>query len=172
MRDAAAALFADREKQMYDSFRSQASEFFQTVAEDHHHPFWTGRSHGDVPQSPTDAADALRDDDEVLAAFEALKAGASIQLHAESGVQMIDEPAIGDRRIIMQQRLATPALPTGLRFLRGVEVRHLIALAPNYEQVPDLFAAYNERYPAVPLPDFVGALSVLLAKGFLRNATA
>jgi len=172
MRDAAAALFADREQQMYDSFRSQASEFFQTVAEDHHHPFWTGRLHGDVPQSPTDAADALRDDDEVLAAFEALKAGASIQLHAESGVQMIDEPAIGDRRVIMQQRLATPALPTGLRFLRGVDVRHLIALAPNYEQVPDLFAAYNERYPAVPLPDFVGALSVLLAKGFLRNGTA
>lgn len=169
MSAAAASLFADRERQMYDSFRAQASGFFKTVAEDHHHPFWTGRSGDDVQQSLADDAETLRDDGEVLSAFEALKAGASIQLTAAPEVQVIDEPAIGERRVIMQQRLTTPALPGGLRFLRGVDVRQLIALAPEYDQVPDLFEAYNERHPAVPLADFVGVLSVLLAKGFLRN---
>ncbi len=172
LHDAAAALFADRERQMYDSFRSQASRFFEAVAEDHHHPFWTGRSIGDDQQAAPDDVDALRADREVLSAFEALKAGTSIQLVVEPTVQVIEAPAIGDRRVVMEQRLATPAIPGGLRFLRGIDVRHLMALAPDHEQVPDLFAAYNEHYPAVALPDFVGALSVLLAKGFLRNGAA
>ncbi len=172
MQEAAATLFADRERQMYDSFRSQASRFFSAVAEDHQHPFWTGRSFGEDPQTATDDIDTLRHDHEVLAAFEALRAGASIQLIAEPAVRVIDEPAISDRRVVMEQRLATPALPGGLRFLRGVDVPRLMALAPDHQQVPELFAAYNALYPAVPLPDFIGALSVLLAKGFLRNGAA
>ena len=142
------------------------------MAEDHQHPFWTGRSFGEDPQTATDDIDTLRHDHEALAAFEALRAGASIQLIAEPAVRVIDEPAISDRRVVMEQRLATPALPGGLRFLRGVDVPRLMALAPDHQQVPELFAAYNALYPAVPLPDFIGALSLLLAKGFLRNGAA
>ena len=165
-------IFANRERRMYDSFRSQASQFFQAVAEDHHHPFWTGRSSSEDQPTVADNVDALRNDHEVLSAFETLKAGSSIQLTAEPTVNVIEEAAISERLVVMQPRLATPALPGGLRHLRGVDVPRLMALAPDYEQVPDLFEAYNERHAAVSLPDFVGALSVLLAKGFLRNGAA
>ena len=172
MRDAAAKFFANRERQIYDSFQSQAARFFQAVAEDHHHPFWTGRSSIEDPAAMTDDIDMLRNDREVLSAFEALRAGTSIQLIAEPTVRVIEEPAVSDRRIVMEQRLATPTLPGGLRFLRGVDVPRLMALAPYHDQVPGLFAAYNKRYAEIPLPDFVGALSVLLAKGFLKNVDA
>ncbi len=172
LREAASALFADRERQMYDTFRSQAARFFETVADDHQHPFWTGRAGGADQETSDGDIDALRHDEEVLTAFEKLRNSRSIQLIAEPEVHVVNRPAIGDRRVVMEKRLATPALPGGLRFLRGVDVPRLMALAPDYEQVPDLFAVYNERCPPVPLPDFIGAVSVLLAKGFLRNDAA
>ena len=55
-----------------------------------------------------------------------------------------------------------------LRLLRGVDLVRLVELAPQHRQVPDLFEAYIRRCPPVSLPDFLGALSVLLAKGALR----
>ena len=45
----------------------------------------------------------------------------------------------------------------------------LVELAPDHRQVPDLYEAYNRQCAPVSLPDFLGALSVLLAKGALRN---
>lgn len=36
-------------------------------------------------------------------------------------------------------------------------------------QVPELFELYNRRHPPVSLPDFLGALSVLIGKGMLVN---
>ena len=43
----------------------------------------------------------------------------------------------------------------------------LVGMAAKYRQVPDLFEAYNRVCPPVELPNFLGALSVLLAKGIL-----
>ncbi len=51
----------------------------------------------------------------------------------------------------------------------GVDVRRVVNLAGEHDQVPDLFESYNQTCPPVPLPDFLGALSVLLAKDVLRN---
>lgn len=43
----------------------------------------------------------------------------------------------------------------------------VLELAPSCAQVPDLYEAYNRVEPWVTLPDFLGVLSVLLAKGLL-----
>ena len=56
-----------------------------------------------------------------------------------------------------------------IRFLRGVDLPKLVAMAPGHIQVPDLFETYNRACEPVALPDFLGALSVLLAKGILEN---
>ena len=53
--------------------------------------------------------------------------------------------------------------------MRGVDLLQLIELATSHSQVPDLFEAYQRVCPPVTLPDFLGALSVLLAKGVLHN---
>ena len=44
-------------------------------------------------------------------------------------------------------------------------------MAGEYRQVPDLFDAYNRASQPVILPDFLGALSVLLGKGMMENRT-
>ena len=40
----------------------------------------------------------------------------------------------------------------------------------EFEQVPDLFEAYNRAAPPAPLPDFLGALSTLVGFGMLTLA--
>ena len=72
--------------------------------------------------------------------------------------------------MVLEERLVLPTWPAaghGVRFLRDIDLVRLVELAPEHEQVPDLFEAYIRRCPPVSLPDFLGALSVLLAKGAL-----
>ena len=80
-------------------------------------------------------------------------------------------PAVTTREVVLQDRLVLPGWPPGgrgLRYLRDVDLVRLVELAPDHRQVPDLFEAYIRRCPPVSLADFLGALSVLLAKGALR----
>ena len=170
--EAARGLFEEHEQRVYEAFEAQAAGFFDEVAADETHPFWSGRAEAerDLPGDPDVAA--FRRDPEVLAAFEALRRSPSIRLAPGPDLQVVKAPAIGDRTVVMDDHLATPSLPQGLRYLRGVDLRRLVELAPAHDQVPDLFDAYNRSVSPVapvPLPDFLGALSVLLAKDLLRN---
>ena len=45
----------------------------------------------------------------------------------------------------------------------------LVVIAVSYSQVPDLFEAYNRSAYPVTLEQFLWVLSVLIAKGALRN---
>jgi hypothetical protein len=76
------------------------------------------------------------------------------------------------REIVMEERLFTDSCPAGVRFLRDVDVAGLLALAPDHDEVPRLFEAYNRRFPPVALPDFLGALAVMLAWGLVEDAAA
>jgi hypothetical protein len=94
-------------------------------------------------------------------------------------MQTISTPAaaraITPRRIILEDRLVVPGWPDadadrGLRFLRDIDLVRVVELAPRHRQVPDLYEAYNRVCPPAPLPDFLGVLSVLIAKGALQEA--
>jgi hypothetical protein len=51
-----------------------------------------------------------------------------------------------------------------------VDLPTLVEIAGEHEQVPELYAAYGRARAPVPLPDFLGALSALLALGMLESA--
>jgi hypothetical protein len=53
-----------------------------------------------------------------------------------------------------------------------VDVAGVLAVATDYHDVPALFAAYNRRFPPVALPDFLGALAVMIAFGIAEDAGA
>jgi hypothetical protein len=114
----------------------------------------------------------LRNDPRVQQAFEWLKAQPAVSLSAGSSLKREPHPTVRGRRIVMEDRLVTEAWPGGLRFLRDVDLLGLLALAPEHEQVPDLFDAYNRRFAPVALPDFLGALSVMIAFGLLEHLRA
>ncbi|HEX4934787.1 MAG TPA: hypothetical protein VFV33_16470, partial [Gemmatimonadaceae bacterium] len=64
------------------------------------------------------------------------------------------------------------AFPEGVRWVRNVDLLRLSDLAPAHRQVPDLFDAYTRAAPPVPLPDFLGALALLVGKKFLEMSAA
>ena len=78
-------------------------------------------------------------------------------------------PRVHGREIVLDDAFTAPQMPPGIEYLRGVHLWTLAEMAENFSQVPDLYAAYNRTCPAVALPNFLSALSVLLAKGVLRN---
>ena len=173
-------LFNRREQEIHAVAVRQAAHFFADAATRHGHPFWTGRAAinyldetGDTRDTaPEINIDALRQDPTVIAAFDTLRRGRGIRLRRGDHLRIEARPALTVRAVVLEDRLVLPDWPPtgrGVRFLRDVDVVQLVELAPDHRQVPDLYEAYNRQCAPVSLPDFIGALSVLLAKGALRN---
>ena len=68
--------------------------------------------------------------------------------------------------------ISTHSSSLALRFLRDVDLIGVLALAPDHAQVPAWFEAYNRRFPPVALPDFLGAVAVMIAFGLLEDSRA
>jgi hypothetical protein len=81
-------------------------------------------------------------------------------------------PIVRGHTIIMEERLCSDAGTAGLRFLRDVDLIGVLTLAPDHDEVPAWFEAYNQRFPPVALPDFLGAVSVMIAFGLLEDSRA
>ena len=142
----------------------------------HDHPFWTGRSelNYDLDHNAPSAIDldSVRRDPKVQAAFAELKNSAEIALIPGDGLEIERWPGIAGREVVLEERLGleTSAINrVAVRFVRNVDLPALVRIAGHHRHVPDLFEAYNQRYSPVILPDFLGALSLLLATGALIN---
>jgi len=107
----------------------------------------------------------------VKRAFDFIRAAPEIDLEVPPNVHRVKRAQLATEEIVLEDHLASPALPHGIRFLRGVDVICLAALAPRFRQVPDLFEAYNRQTAQAPYPDLLGALSVMVAKGLLGPRT-
>lgn len=156
MTAAALELFNTRERAMYETLRRQAAAL----------RFWEDRT-VDVTDADPDVA-TLRQDPDVRRALDELRARDAIALRATSLVQRKGRPTVRGNRVVVEDHLVVPAFPDGVRYVRNVDLVRLSELAPSHTQVPDLFDAYNRVASPAPLPDFLGALSLLLGKGFLE----
>lgn len=197
MSDVALEFFDSRERATWLAHRRHTAQYYREAAAAHGHGFWSARAEaaGDIPAPPAStgldpahtpalpdpAAEihipvptepdiaALRRDPDVLRAFDELRAAPALRLRPAPGLRRRQLPAVRGRRIVLDEHLASPALPDGVRFLRDVNLPPLVAMAGKHDQVPDLYQAYLDRVATVSLPDFLGALSVLLGKGMLTN---
>jgi 2-polyprenyl-6-methoxyphenol hydroxylase-like FAD-dependent oxidoreductase len=170
MQTAALEFFSNREARVYASYLRQSAHYFQEAAARHPHHFWTERARIPFdPQTWEPDEDELKRDPEVTAAFLALKEAPSILLQRAGTARIEKRPGIRDREIVLEEAVVSPDMPHGVRFLGNVNLPKLIEIAEKHRQVPDLFDAYNRLCPPAELPDFLGALSVLLAKKILLN---
>ncbi len=180
MEQPALEFFEKREQVMFASLSTLSARYFGDAAQQHRHAFWMERANlvdeagagaGATDWGPAAVdVDVLRQDPEVLAAFDALRQAARIDLRPTDQVRTIRRPAIQDHEVIMEDQLvASWPQAASIRYLRGVDLPKLVNMAPGHTQVPDLFETYNRACEPVVLPDFLGALSVLLAKGILEN---
>lgn len=167
---------AGRERQIWESYRRQTAAFFAQVSRRELHPFWSDRSDpvgvGETAEGGDDMVAALRADPAVRAAFAALRRAPSIRLRPTSAARPTTVAAVKGREIVAAPSLLLDGGSAGtlaVRHLRGIDLPALVAMADRHAQVPDLYAAYRRSQAPVELPDFLGALSVLLGKGLLRN---
>ena len=176
--DLARRFHATREQEVWEAYRRQAAAFFAQVSQREVHPFWSDRSEPVALEASTDRAggadtvEALRRDPAVRDAFEALRRAPAIRLRPTAAAHITTAPAIEGREIVPDACLSIAAGEAGavaIRYLRGIDLPALIAMAGGQTQVPDLYAAYGRSHPPVELADFLGALAVLLGKGLLRN---
>ena len=177
LRAAALSLFESRERAMYEALRRGAAEMARQAEGAHGAGFWDAAARLDVElREPLDEPDVavLRRDGDVLAAFEKIRGRASLRLTTPNSVRRVHRPTVRDQRVVLEEQLAAPAFERGVRYLRNVDLVKLVELAPAHDQVPDLYQAYHRavapRTAPVPLPDFLGALSVLVGKGLLDLA--
>ena len=171
MASAALALYAERERAMYEHLQRQSASLSREAAGAHETEFWRGRT--DLPfEQPPDDFDlgALRADPRVLGAFEQLKAQASVKLRPSAALQVVERATVRGGRVVLDRHLVGQQVPQGVRYCRNVDLVVMAQLAPRYEQVPDLYDAYNRAAPPAPLPDFLGALSTMIALDMLSLA--
>ena len=173
MRRPALELYDRREREAYSSLLALAERFYRDAADTHDHPYWLVRGEASAAEavdaiSPVDVQH-LKSQPEVVAAFEALKAAPGIELRASAAMSFASGPAVQGREVVLEEQIVSPWTPHGIRYLRDVDLPALARMAQDFGQVPELYDAYNSRHAPVVLPDFLGALAVLLGKGILVN---
>ena len=164
-------LFERREREMYSELQRAASALARDAATAHHGDFWDGRTDADNAQRGNllDIAVAQREP-RVLRAFEELKRRDAIRLRTARSVDVVERAVVSGNRITLEEHLAAPSLAGATRYCRNVDLVRLARLAHEFEQVPDLYAAYNRAASPAPLPDFLGALSALIGYDLLEFA--
>jgi flavin-dependent dehydrogenase len=173
--DSALSLFNRREAAMYDSLRRSAAALARDASTAHSTSFWEARASaaGDPGLTVEPDVAALRRDPAVLRAFEELRNSEDrLRLRQTAVVRRVAQPTVRGNRVSLEDHLVVPAFPDGIRYVRNVDLVHLSELAPAHQQVPQLFDAYNRSAAPVPLPDFLGALSLLIGKGIVEQEPA
>jgi flavin-dependent dehydrogenase len=162
MQGPAGEFFSGREAEIEAEFSNASRRFLADAAAGHQHAFWQDRAESTVV-APEEAAE---DGGAVRVAFDALRRAPALKVRR--GIVTVEpRPAISGHEIVMEPRIVTTGWPSGLRHLQGVDLLLLIELAPSFAQVPDLYHAYCERLPQVPLSDFLRALATALSRGWL-----
>jgi hypothetical protein len=167
----ALGLYEARERSMYEQLCRQAAALSEKASQAHASDFWRDRadSEQDDREGEPDIA-ALRADAQVLAAFDDLKRREAVQLAPGAAVRRAPRATVRGHEIVLAEHLVAPRFPGGVRYLMGVDLVVLSELAPVHNQVPNLFDAYNRSAAPASLPDFLGALSVLIGTGMLTFA--
>jgi len=166
---AARDLFEEREQTMYAQLQSQATGLARDASGAHDSAFWHARTEEIPANFELDAA-VVRGDHRVRDAFDELKRRPAMHLRAGDSLRVVERAVVRGNRVILEQHLASAAIPRGVRYCRNVDLLAIARLAPQHEQVPDLYDAYSRAASAVPLPDFLGALSALVGLEMLTFA--
>jgi len=174
MRTPALDLYERREREVAQALRRRFAELSRDTVGITQTDFWRARSAGEHGDGVGDDGEpdfaAFRRDPDVLAALEAMRQRPSVALRPSAGLHRVDRPTVRGDRVALEEHLVVPAFHDGIRYLRNVDLAVIVSLAPAYDQVPDLFAAYNRAAAPAALPDFLGALSVAVGKGILDLA--
>jgi flavin-dependent dehydrogenase len=167
MAPAARELFAEREREAYGASVRASADYARQAAAHHDTPFWRERC--DVPDAFRVEPDAVPvADDDIARAWADLRARPAVALRPAADVRFEWQPAFRSDRVELERAVATRTLARPIRFVDNVDLTCLVEIASRHSQVGDLFTGYCRRAAPVPLPEFLKALSVLVASRVLE----
>ncbi len=170
MQAMALGFFETRERTVAASFRRQAAQYADAAGAEH--PFWQARAIASVIDEVDDDVNpaALAQDRAVLAAFRDLQSRPATHLTLAPNARIEPRPVIRGRTLVMEDHLVVPTWPSGVRYIRNIDVVLVVRLAAEHQDVGDMYAAIVRIQPAASLPDFLGVLATLVARGALQHA--
>lgn len=175
-------LFEARERDAHAALRARVVEVAREVAASGAHRFWAERAEGATSGSESVSSsgragesgeldvEILKRDPKVLAAFEELRRRETISLAVAHRAGLSARPTVEGNEVVLRDHLTSPALPHPARYVRNIDLVALAQIATTCRGVPDIIDSYNEGRPPAPLPDLLGALSVLIGCGVLEFA--
>jgi flavin-dependent dehydrogenase len=163
-------LFERREREISGALRRRLAQLTRDAAGGHAPGFWDSREVEDAANEQLSEPDvaALREDPAVRAAFETIRARESVAFTVGGAFERRARATVVEDRVALGEQVVLPGFPEGIRHLREVDLLRLVELAPKFGQVGELYEAYAKAVGPAPLPDFLGALSVLVAREGLR----
>lgn len=168
MESPARELFAAREREAFTSSVRLSADYARQAAAHHDTAFWHARCQ--VPDAfrveATTAAPVA--EGEVAKAFADLRSRPAVSLRPAAGVRFEWQAAFHQDRVALERAISAGAFARPLRFIENVDLTCLVEIATRHSQVGDLFAGYCRRAAPVPLPNFLRALSVLVASRVLE----
>lgn len=169
MADAALAFFDQRERAIHLSASQQASAFAAEAAAQTGHAFWIARAEAPEHLDPGAEVDAsaLAKDSAVVAAFEELRRRPSVHFRTGDRASIRPRTAVRGREIVLEDHVFLPEWPGGVRYLRDVDLVAILRRAPAFQDIGELAEAYVREHGPVALPDLLGAIATLVAKGAL-----
>jgi len=159
--------FSDWERETYATQLQRSRDFASEAFARHRHPFWAARAHESAERSsvngrPGGGPPASRDP-AMQRALEGLRERSSIDFRLADGIRLEKRPVIRGREIVLEESFA------GMKFAANVDLVTLARLACDHRNVPALVDAYCRTHGPVPLPNVLAGLSLLVAKGILRQ---
>jgi len=135
-------------------------------------PFWSARAEQEATEGPRDSGliASLRQDADVLRAFATLRDRPTLSLAVTADIRRQMKPVVRGNVVVPESHLLLRGIDEGVRYLRSIDLVELLEMAGRHDDVGAMYAHYVRRLGPAPLPDFLGALSVLVAKGALSIA--
>lgn len=127
--------------------------------------FWAARAALITDETDEQGVDVLRADPEVRRAFDTLRTRPHATLRLLSTTRIEPRPVIRDHSVSLEPHLVCEAFPDGVRFLRSVDLLAVARIGESESDVGRMYERYVREAGPAALPDFLGALSVLLGKG-------
>lgn len=165
--DAALELYRGHEQENAAAARAALSGVSREAG--HHDGFWDARS-ALSGETASAEVDALRDDPGVREVFAQLRSRPAVALAPGKACRTVVRGVVNGNRIELRPHYIVPGFRNAVRFIRNVDIEGLAAIALQNTDVGLMYERYGSRHGKVPLPDFLGTLSTMIAKGILRFA--
>jgi flavin-dependent dehydrogenase len=163
---AALELYESREREMHLELQRRAVELSRDAAATHASGFWSDRTGATSPDADPQFSPASTAT--IKEAFEDIRRRPHVAFRRADTVELQPRAVVRGNDLAILPHLMIPSLPRAIRFLRNVDVVDLTELAPSFDQVPDLYEAYNRRTQSpAQLSDFLAALATLVGTGAL-----